>query len=88
MADLYQVKLQNDVCSQEMYGYGSLLILITPFIEYVLKVKVTINIIFHHSNTVFKIYKLSILMAVRGDGGHRKSYVLLLIVQKKLEFSQ
>ncbi len=33
-----QVKSKNDVCSQDMYGYGSLLVLITPFIEYVLKV--------------------------------------------------
>ncbi len=31
-------KSKNDVCSQEMYGYGSLLVFITPFIEYVLKV--------------------------------------------------
>ncbi len=36
-----------------MYGYGSLLVLITPFIEYALKV--TIKIIFHHSKTVGKI---------------------------------
>ncbi len=42
-----QVKSKNDVCNQEMYGYGSLLVLITPFIEYVLNV--TIKIIFHHS---------------------------------------
>ncbi len=33
-----QVKSKNDVCSQEMYGYGSILVLITTFIEYVLKV--------------------------------------------------
>ncbi len=68
-----QVKSKNDVCSQEMYGYGSLLVLITLFIEYILKV--TIKIIFHHSKTVCKIDKLSILMAVRGGGGHAKSYV-------------
>ncbi len=59
-----QVKSKSDVCSQQMYGYGSLLVLITPFIEYVLKV--TIKIISHHSKTVCKIYKLSILKAVRG----------------------
>ncbi len=53
-----------------MYGYGILLVLIfTPFIEYVLKV--TIKIIFHHSKIVCLIYKLSIL---RGGGGHTKSY--------------
>ncbi len=67
-----QVKCKNDVCSQEMYGYGSLLVLITPLkrlsklisrgelldkIEYVLEV--TIKIIFHHSKSVCKIYKLS-----------------------------
>ncbi len=40
-----RVKSKIDVCSQEMYGYGSLLVLITAFIEYV--VKVTIKIIFH-----------------------------------------
>ncbi len=79
-----QIKSKNDVCSQKVYG--SLLILITPFIEYVLKV--TIKIIFHHSKTVYKIYKLSILMAVRGGGGHTKSYVLLFISQEKSEFSQ
>ncbi len=55
-----KVKYKNDVCSQEMYGYGSLLVLITPFIEYVLKV--TIKIIFHHSKTHCKIYKQSILI--------------------------
>ncbi len=33
-----QVKPKNDVCRQNMYGYGSLLVLIKPFIEYVLKV--------------------------------------------------
>ncbi len=55
-----QVKSKNDVCSQEMYGYGSLLGHIRPFTEYVHKV--TINIIFHHSKTVCKIYKLSILL--------------------------
>ncbi len=64
-----------------MYGYGSLLALITPFIEYVLKV--TIILFFHHSKTVCKIYKLRILMAVRGGGGHTKSYVLLFIGQDK-----
>ncbi len=26
-----QVKSKNDVCSQEMYGYGNFLVLITPF---------------------------------------------------------
>ncbi len=81
---LSQVKSKNDVCSQEMYGYGSLLVLITPFIEYVLKV--TIKIIFHNSKTVSKIYKLSILMT--GGGGYTKSYVLLFIGQEKSEFSQ
>ncbi len=80
-----QIKSKNDVCSQEMYGYGSRLVLITPFIEYVLKV--TIKIIFHHSKTVCKIYKLCILMTVKGGGGHTKSYVLF-IAQEKLEFSQ
>ncbi len=80
-----QVKSKNDVCSQEMYGYGSLLVFITPFIEYFLKV--TIKIIFHHSKSVCKIYKLSILMAVRGGGGHTKS-VLFFIGQEKSEFSQ
>ncbi len=60
--------------------------LVRPFIEYVLKV--TIKIIFHHSKNVCKIYKLSILMAVTGGGGHTKSYVLLFIGQEKLEFSQ
>ncbi len=64
-----QVKSKNDVCSQEMYGYGSILVLITPFIEYVLKV--TIKIIFHHSKTV------------RGGGGHTKSFVLLFIGQER-----
>ncbi len=49
MIDISKVKSKNDVCSQEMYGYGNLLVLITLFIEYVLKV--TINIFFHHSNT-------------------------------------
>ncbi len=44
-----QVKSKNYVCSQEMYGYGSLAF-ITPFIEYVLKL--TIKIIFHYSKTV------------------------------------
>ncbi len=68
-----------------MYGYGSLLVLLTPFVEYVLKI--TITIIFHHSKTVCKIYKLSILIAVRGGGGHSKSYVLLFIGQEKSEFS-
>ncbi len=38
-------KKKNDVCNKGMYGYGSLLVLITPLIEYVLKV--TIKIIFH-----------------------------------------
>ncbi len=69
---------------KEMYGYGSLLELITPFIEYVLKV--IIKIIFHHSKTVCQIYRLSILMAVRGGGGHIKSYVLF-VGQEKSEFS-
>ncbi len=82
-----QVKSKINVCSQELYGYGSLLVLIIPFIEYVLKV--TIKIIFHHSKTVCKIDKLSILMAVRdGGGGHTKSYVLLFIGQEKSKFSQ
>ncbi len=81
-----KVKFKNAVCSQEMYGNGSLLVLITPFIEYILKV--TIKIIFHHSKTVCKIYKLSIQMAVRGGGSHTKSYVLLFISQEKSEFSQ
>ncbi len=48
-----QVKSKSDACSQEMYGFSSLLVLITPFIEYVLKV--TIKTIFHHSKTVCKI---------------------------------
>ncbi len=82
---LSKVKSKN-VFTQEMYGYGSLLVLITPFIEYVLKV--TIKIIFHHSKTVCKIYQLSILMAVRGGLDHTKSYVLLFIGQEKSEFSQ
>ncbi len=69
-----------------MYGYGSLLVLITPFIEYVFKV--TIKIIYHHSKTVCKIYKLSILMDVRGGGSHTEFYVLLFIGQEKLEFIQ
>ncbi len=81
-----QVKPKRDVCSQEMYCYGCLLVLITHFIEYVLKV--TIKITFHHSKTVCKIYKLCILMAVRGGGGHTESYVLLFIYQDKSEFSQ
>ncbi len=34
-----QVKCKNDVCSQEMYDYGSLLVLI-PFIEYFFKVTI------------------------------------------------
>ncbi len=51
---LSQVKSKIDVCSQAMYGYDSLLVLITPFIEYVLKV--TIKIIFHHSTIACKIY--------------------------------
>ncbi len=59
---------------------------ITPFIEYVFNV--TIKIIFYRSKIVCKIYKLSILMAVRGGGGHTKSNILLFIVQEKLEFSQ
>ncbi len=63
-----QVNSKNDVCSQEMYVYGSLLVLNTPFIEYVLKLK--IKIIFHYSKTVCKIYKLSML---RGGEGHTKS---------------
>ncbi len=46
-----------------MYGYDSVLVRITPFIEYVLKL--TIKISFHYSKTVSKIDKLSILMAVR-----------------------
>ncbi len=66
-----QVKSKHDVCSQEMNGYDSLLVIISPFIEYFLKV--IIKIIFHHSKTVCKIYKLSILMAVRGGGGHTQS---------------
>ncbi len=78
-----QVKSNNDVCSQEMYGYGSLLVLITPFIEYVLKV--IIRIIFHHSKAK---HTWEIPMAVRGGGGHTKSYVWLLIGQEKSEFSQ
>ncbi len=57
---MYQVKSKNDVCNQEMHGYGSLLVLITPFIKHVLKV--TIKIIFHYWKTVCKIYKLSILL--------------------------
>ncbi len=78
-----QVKSKNDVYSQEIYAYGSPLVLIAPFIEYVLK----ITIIFHHLKTVCKIYKLCILMAVWGGGGHIQSYVLF-IGQKKSEFSQ
>ncbi len=70
-----------------MYGYGSLLVLITPFIE-CMSFKVTIKIIFDYSKTVCKIYKLSILMAVTGGEGHTKSYVLLFIGQEKSEFSQ
>ncbi len=63
-----QVKSKIDVCSQEMYGYGSLII---PFIEYVLKV--TIKIIFHHSKTLHIINKKEVWMAVSGGGGHTKS---------------
>ncbi len=81
-----QVKSNNDVCSQEMYGYSSLLVLVTSFIEYVFKV--TIKIIFYHSKTVCKIYTLRILTAVRGGRGHTKSYVLFFIGQEKSEFSQ
>ncbi len=81
-----QVKSKNDICNQEMYGYGSFLVLITRFIEYVLKV--TIKIIFHHSKTDCKIYKLSILMVVKGGGDLTKSYVLLFIGQEKSEFRQ
>ncbi len=58
-----QIKYKNDVCSQEVYGYGSILVLITPFIEHVHKVTIKIN--FNPSKTVCKIYKLSILMAVK-----------------------
>ncbi len=76
-----QVKSESDVCSQEMYGYGSLLVLITPFIEYVLKV--TIKIIFHHSKTVCKIYKLSIL---RGGGGHTNPMFCCSSVRKNRNF--
>ncbi len=74
-----QVNSKNDVCSQEMYGYGSLLVLITPFIEDILKVRIKL---------FFIIYKLSILMAMRGGGSHTKSYVLLFVSQEKLEFRQ
>ncbi len=81
-----QVKSKNNVCSQEIYGYGRLLVLITPFIEYM--IKVTIKIIFHLSKAVCKIYKLTIPMAMRCGAGHTKSYVLLFIGQEKLEFSQ
>ncbi len=45
-----QVKSKNDVYSQEMYGYGSLLVFITAFIECFLKE--TIKIVFGHSKTV------------------------------------
>ncbi len=73
-----------------MMVYGSLLVLITLFFNffnffyYIYKhvFKVTIKIIFHHSTcskTACKIYKLSIMMDVRGVGGHTKSYALLLI---------
>ncbi len=55
-----QVKSKTDICSQEIYVYDSLLVLITPFIEYVLKV--AIKIIIHHSKTVCTIYELNILM--------------------------
>ncbi len=65
---------------KEMYGYDSHLVLITPFKEYVLKVK--IKTIFHHSKTVYKIYKLSILM-VEGLWRPCKIYVLLFIGQEK-----
>ncbi len=53
--------------------------------------KVTIKFIFYHSKTLCKIDKLSILMAVRCGGGHRKSYVLLFIMfigEEESEFSQ
>ncbi len=53
-------------------GYGSLLVLITHFIEYVLKV--TIKIIFHHSKTVCKIDKLLYWWLLGCGGGHVKSY--------------
>ncbi len=62
---------------QEMYGYGSLLVLITPFME-ILKVK----IIFHDSKTICKISKLSILMTVRGGGRHTKCYFCCSSVRK------
>ncbi len=65
-----------------MYDYGSILELITLFIEYVHKVTIRIKKL-HHSQTVCKIYKLSILTAVKGGGGHTKSYVLLFIGQEK-----
>ncbi len=58
-----------------MYGYNNILVLITPFIEYTLKLSA-------------KLINLSIVMAVRGGGGHTKSYVLLFIGQDKSEFSQ
>ncbi len=62
------------------------LVLITPFIEYVLKV--TIKIIFHHSITVCitKSCKLNMLMAVRIGGSQTRSYILLFIGQET--FSQ
>ncbi len=57
--------------AKECMVIGSLLVFITTFTEYVLKV--TIKIIFHHSKTVFKIDKLSILMSVCGGGGIQNS---------------
>ncbi len=43
--------------------------------------------IFHHSKTGCKIYKLHILMAVKGGGGHTNSYVLLYIGMEKSDFN-
>ncbi len=70
-----------------MYGYGSVLVLITPFIEDVLKV--TIKIIVRHTKTGCKIYKRSLLI----DGCEEwwRPYKILFCcssVRKKMEFSQ
>ncbi len=65
-----------------MYGYGSLLVLIKSFIEYMY------NLDNFSSFKNCQICKLSILMAVRGGGGQTKSYILLFIGHEKLEFTQ
>ncbi len=52
-----QVKSKHDVCSKEMYGYGSLLVLITPFIEYVHKVTVkNLNLVSKRSGNFIDIH--------------------------------